>query len=162
MGHFGLLSPHASIYRPGESGGREGEAAEIAQYSESDETVICDGGTEPDPRATIRVLMALAQGHDPDPADARRFSLPDRHRQSVPAGTYQNAWDSPSGDQGPDLDRLRALLREYDTELEEAAETAENQEAADAYAVMAALAKGRAPPRGAAQRVLERAKAERE
>lgn len=126
------------------------------------QVVLCDGGTEPDPRATIRVLMALAQGHDPDPADARRFSLPDRPEQSVPAGRFQNVWDSRPRDERPNVDRLRSLLRDYGKELEEAAESAEDQEAADAYAVMAALAKGRAPPEGAAQRVVERAKAERE
>jgi len=113
-GRFGLLSPHASIYRPGETGGRESEAAEIARYSTSDRTVICDGGTEQDPFTDLRqrketlreigasndpdahvarVVLALMEGEEPDSADVNKLTEPQTSGsfESVLTGRYVGA-----------------------------------------------------------------------
>lgn len=130
-GHFGLLSPHASIYRPGETGGREGEAATDARYSKSDETVICDGGTERDPLAAVReredaireqvvegkdddlaawgrVLLALAHDRRPDPDDLQRLGLPNGGGGD---GEYQRALEAPAYSARPDPGEVARQVR---------------------------------------------------
>jgi len=59
---------------------------------------------------------------------------------------------------GPYENRFRRLFGRYASELREAAEESTDPEAADAYEVLAALARGESPPSEAAQRVLDQAK----
>lgn len=63
----------------------------------------------------------------------------------------------PDGGVRPARTTLQGVLREHADELAVAAETADAPAAADAYAVLAALARGKELPCEAARRVRERA-----
>jgi hypothetical protein len=141
-GQPGLLSPHASICRHG--GGSEGEADDGARDATSDRTLICDGGTEQDPLATIReredaireqvvegkeddlaawgrVLLALAHDRRPDPEDLQQLEL---QAGGGGDGEYQRAWDGPAGGARPALGEIARQVRR----VLEAAEVGEQPE----------------------------------
>jgi hypothetical protein len=142
-GHFRFLSPHASIYRH-RGGGSEGEADDGARNDTNDRTVICDGGSEPDPLATIReredaireqvvegkeddlaawgrVLLALAHDRRPDPEDLQQLEI---QGGGGGDGEYQRAWDASAGGARPAPGEIARQVRR----VLEAAEVGEQPE----------------------------------
>ena len=63
-------------------------------------------------------------------------------------------YDTPDDSNGSD--DLRRVLNQYAPKLSEAAESADDRETADVYAVLAAVARGRSPPEDAASRIVDR------
>ena len=57
----------------------------------------------------------------------------------------------------PDVDDLRNVLEPYTDDFAEAADAADDRAQADAYAALAALARGERVPRHIARRIVDRA-----
>jgi len=68
--------------------------------------------------------------------------------------------DSPDTIDEPATDPLPALQDHADV-LEDAADATDDEKAADAYRVLAAVARGESPPRDVARRVVDRARIDR-